>query len=224
MTTDASQTARPESDVDRIADRFLEEFVALSPITATYLGIAGHDEDLDDFSPEGHEAHAELRRRALAELDRATPVDDIDRVTIAAMRERLGLAEETADRVIVWEIADLPAATGDAGLLRQVWYNLIDNAVKYTRLCDKAHIEISAVPTHEGVEYRIADNGVGFDMTYRQKLFGVFQRLQRSEDFEGTGIGLALVKRIVERHGGTVEHTRGPSGETTFVVYFPEPS
>ena len=95
MTTDASQTARPESDVDRIADRFLEEFVALSPITATYLGIAGHDEDLDDFSPAGHEAQAELRRRTLAELDRVTPADEIDRVTIAAMRERLGLAEET---------------------------------------------------------------------------------------------------------------------------------
>ena len=134
----------------------------------------------------------------------ALSADRVDMNKLVA-EVRLGLAEETADRVIVWEIADLPAATGDAGLLRQVWYNLIDNAVKYTRLCDKAHIEISAVPTHEGVEYRIADNGVGFDMTYRQKLFGVFQRLQRSEDFEGTGIGLALVKRIVERHGGHVD-------------------
>ena len=95
MSTDAAQHARPATDVDRIAEEYLESFVDLSPITATYLGIAGHDEDLDDFSPAGHEAHAELRRRTLAELERVTPVDDIDRVTIAAMRERLGLAEET---------------------------------------------------------------------------------------------------------------------------------
>ena len=94
MTTDTS-TARPTTDVDRIADAFLAELVVLSPITATYLGIPGHEEDLDDFSPAGHAAHAELRRRTLAALDQATPADDIDRVTIAAMRERLGLAEET---------------------------------------------------------------------------------------------------------------------------------
>ncbi|QGN56635.1 DUF885 domain-containing protein [Nostocoides sp. HKS02] len=94
MTTETS-TARPTTDVDRIADSFLAELVVLSPITATYLGIPGHEEDLDDFSPQGHAAHAELRRRTLAALDQAEPADDIDRVTIAAMRERLGLAEET---------------------------------------------------------------------------------------------------------------------------------
>jgi uncharacterized protein (DUF885 family) len=90
-----AQSARPTTDVDRIADAHLDAFVALSPIQATYLGIPGHDEDLDDFSPAGHEAHAALRRRTLAALDAATPVDDIDRVTVAAMKERLGLAEET---------------------------------------------------------------------------------------------------------------------------------
>jgi uncharacterized protein (DUF885 family) len=94
VTTDTT-SARPTTDVDRIADSFLAELVVLSPITATYLGIPGHEEDLDDFSPAGHQAHAELRRRTLDELDRAKPADDIDRVTLAAMRERLGLAEET---------------------------------------------------------------------------------------------------------------------------------
>ena len=95
-TTSATTPAvRPATDIDRIADDFLAKFVALSPITATYLGIAGHDEELDDFSPAGHEAHAELRAGTLAQLDDVTPVDDIDRVTLAAMRERLGLAEET---------------------------------------------------------------------------------------------------------------------------------
>lgn len=91
--TDTS--VRPKTDIDAIADDYLAKFVELSPITATYLGIPGHEERLDDFSPDGHEAHALLRRETLARLDAATPVDDIDKVTVAAMRERLGLAEET---------------------------------------------------------------------------------------------------------------------------------
>lgn len=95
MSTDPTSAARPATDIDRIADDYLARFVELSPITATYLGITGHDEELDDFSPAGHEAHAALRADTLEQLDRATPVDDVDRVTVAAMRERLGLAEET---------------------------------------------------------------------------------------------------------------------------------
>jgi uncharacterized protein (DUF885 family) len=95
VSTDTTPAARPRTEIDRIADEFLTEHVVLSPITATYLGIPGHEEDLDDFSPAGHEAHASLRRRTLAALDDAEPADDIDRVTLAAMRERLGLAEET---------------------------------------------------------------------------------------------------------------------------------
>jgi two-component system, chemotaxis family, sensor kinase Cph1 len=134
----------------------------------------------------------------------ALSADKVDMNKLVA-EVRRGLAEETAGRAIVWQVDDLPAATGDATLLRQVWYNLIDNAVKYTRLRAEAHIDISAVLNDDGVLYRIADNGVGFDMAYKSKLFGVFQRLQRSEDFEGTGIGLALIKRIVERHGGSVD-------------------
>ena len=96
MTTDPhAPGARPATDVDRIADDYLDAFVELSPITATELGIAGHDEDLDDFSPAGHAAASDLRRKTLDALAGATPIDDIDKVTIAAMQERLGLAEET---------------------------------------------------------------------------------------------------------------------------------
>ena len=95
MSTETTSAPRPATDIDRIADDYLAKEVELSPISATYLGIAGHDERLDDFSPAGHEAHATLRAETLAQLDRATPVDDIDRVTLAAMRERLGLAQET---------------------------------------------------------------------------------------------------------------------------------
>lgn len=94
MSTETTSAARPATDIDRIADDYLAREVQLSPITATFLGIAGHDEELDDYSPAGHEAHAALRAEILAELDRATPVDDVDRVTLAALRERLGLAEE----------------------------------------------------------------------------------------------------------------------------------
>ena len=96
MTTDArGPQARPTTDIDRIANDYLDGLVELSPITATYLGIAGHDEDLDDFSPAGLRAGSDLRRKTLDHLALASPVDDIDRVTLAAMQERLGLAEET---------------------------------------------------------------------------------------------------------------------------------
>jgi len=95
VTTDASPGARPTTDVDRIANDYLDALVELSPITATAMGIAGHDEDLDDFSPAGHAAIADLGGKTLAALALATPGDDIDRVTIAAMQERLGLEAET---------------------------------------------------------------------------------------------------------------------------------
>ena len=96
MTTDSEQPlSRPTTDVDRIADDYLDAFVELSPISATYLGIGGHDEDLDDFSPAGHAARSHLRRKTLGDLAKATAIDDVDRVTLAAMQERLGLAEET---------------------------------------------------------------------------------------------------------------------------------
>ncbi|HCJ73788.1 MAG TPA: histidine kinase, partial [Agrobacterium sp.] len=110
---------------------------------------------------------------------------------------------------------------GDPTLLRQVWYNLVDNAIKYSRQKPVSIITISAAETEGGVTYSVEDNGVGFDMAYYSKLFGVFQRLQRVEDFEGTGIGLALVRRIVERHHGSVS-AKGTVGEgATFSFTLP---
>ncbi|HEY5296372.1 MAG TPA: CHASE3 domain-containing protein [Verrucomicrobiae bacterium] len=115
------------------------------------------------------------------------------------------LQMETKDRQIVWKINSLPEVEADAAMLRQVWANLIGNAVKYTRPRAPAEIEVSCRDSGNGeFIFSVRDNGVGFDMQYAHKLFGVFQRLHRSEDFEGTGIGLANVNRIVNRHGGRV--------------------
>jgi light-regulated signal transduction histidine kinase (bacteriophytochrome) len=118
---------------------------------------------------------------------------------------RQGLQNETNGRTIAWNVDALPEVVGDPALLRQVFVNLLSNAVKYTRRCSEARIEIAAEPAAPGeVVVRIRDNGAGFDMKYADKLFGVFQRLHRNEEFEGTGVGLANVRRIVERHGGRI--------------------
>ncbi|WP_075216806.1 ATP-binding protein [Mongoliimonas terrestris] len=128
---------------------------------------------------------------------------DMDRLVAEVVRS---LAFETRDRPITWRIDPLPPATGDASLIRQVVFNLIGNAVKYTRGKEPAEIAVRGRQTvgENGAEtiFEIEDNGIGFDMTYADKLFQVFQRLNRAEAFEGTGIGLALVRRIVDRHGG----------------------
>jgi len=112
------------------------------------------------------------------------------------------LQPETENRNIVWQKDDLPTVQADPSLLRQVFSNLLLNAIKYTRPRDPAKIEIGCKIEPEETVIFVRDNGVGFDMQYADKLFGVFQRLHRKEDFEGTGIGLANVRRIIARHGG----------------------
>lgn len=114
------------------------------------------------------------------------------------------LEPDIRDRQIVWKLEPLPPAWGDGALLRQALVNLIDNALKYSRNRAPAVIGIRGLTTPDECVYEVRDNGVGFEMAYVHKLFGVFQRLHRMEDFDGTGIGLALTKRIVERHGGWI--------------------
>jgi len=113
-----------------------------------------------------------------------------------------GLQPELAKRNIVWKKNALPLIHGDPALLRQVFSNLLLNAIKYTRTRAVAEIEISCADNGGEFVISIRDNGVGFDMKYAGKLFGVFQRLHRQEEFEGTGVGLANVRRIIARHGG----------------------
>jgi two-component system, sensor histidine kinase and response regulator len=117
-------------------------------------------------------------------------------------RARDELQPEIQGRHIEWCLAKLPKVQADASLMRQVWTNLLSNAVKYTRPRDPARIEVGCEDSPREFVFFVRDNGVGFDMKYADKLFGVFQRLHRAQEFEGTGIGLANVRRIITRHGG----------------------
>ncbi len=123
----------------------------------------------------------------------------------AVLEEALApLRHDTADRDIVWQIDPLPCVPGDRALLRQVWANLVGNAVKYTRDKAPAHIVIGAESRDDEVVFFVADDGVGFDMDHADKLFGVFQRLHSASEFEGTGIGLATAHSIVTKCGGRI--------------------
>lgn len=132
------------------------------------------------------------------------------------------LRHDLQGRAISWTIAPLPEVTGDAAMLRQVFLNLIANAVKFTGTRPQASIEIgSHSSSQDEVVLFVRDNGVGFDMRYASKLFGVFQRLHRADEFEGTGIGLANVRRIIHRHGGRTWAEGVVGGGATFYLTLP---
>jgi light-regulated signal transduction histidine kinase (bacteriophytochrome) len=127
---------------------------------------------------------------------------NLDQLVREAIAELQG---ETSGREIAWKTGALPVCLGDRAMLKLVLLNLLSNAIKFTRTRPRAEIEIGCTnPTEDEVEVFVRDNGVGFDMQYVDKLFGVFQRLHRIEEFEGTGIGLATVQRVIHRHGGKV--------------------
>jgi signal transduction histidine kinase len=135
------------------------------------------------------------------------------------------LAPELDGREIDISIGELPRIRADRTLMFQVFYNLIANAVKYTRGCNPARIRIECERGSDGqYTFHVRDNGAGFDMKYAAKLFGVFQRLHHASEFEGTGIGLANVKRIVDRHGGRVWAEASPGQGASFHFTLPNPS
>jgi len=132
------------------------------------------------------------------------------------------LQSETPNRVIRWTVAPLPTVLGDQPMLRQVFVNLLSNAVKYTRQREIAQVEIGCrQEAPDEVVIFVRDNGAGFAMKYAEKLFGVFQRLHSAEEFEGTGIGLANVRRIVTRHGGRTWAEGEPDVGATFYFSLP---
>jgi len=122
---------------------------------------------------------------------------------------------------VEFDIQPLAPAWGDAALLQQVWINLVANAVKYSSKREQPRIRIWSDAGAEENVYSVADNGAGFDMQYYDKLFGVFQRLHSADDYPGTGVGLAIVQRIVARHGGRVWAEAEPERGATFHFALP---
>jgi PAS domain S-box-containing protein len=141
---------------------------------------------------------------------RAVPLDEIVREVIEDLQHDLG------ERSIEWRLHPLPTADCDHGLMKVVFTNLLTNAIKYTRPRSQAVIEVGQTARNGAGGVYVKDNGVGFDMQYADKLFGVFQRLHRPEEFEGTGVGLATVQRIVHKHGGEIWADAVPDGGATF--------
>jgi light-regulated signal transduction histidine kinase (bacteriophytochrome) len=126
------------------------------------------------------------------------------------------LVSREPGRTFEFAVEQLPDAEGDQPLIRQVWANLISNAIKFTSPRDVGIISVGSRAGNESVVYFVKDNGVGFDMQYADKLFGVFQRLHSQGEFQGTGVGLALVHRIIQRHGGKVWAEGAVDGGATF--------
>lgn len=142
-----------------------------------------------------------------------------------ALREALVPVQAACKaRDVEWRIGQLSAVAGDHNLLRQVWANLLENAAKYTGKRDAAVVEIGCEEHETEIVFLVRDNGVGFDPRYADKLFGVFQRLHRQEEFEGTGIGLATVQRIVARHGGRIWAESALGQGATFRFALPKPA
>ncbi|MBC8096620.1 MAG: PAS domain S-box protein [Akkermansiaceae bacterium] len=144
---------------------------------------------IDDLLTFSRTARAQLRKTRI----------NLNDIVRNVLRE---LELDATERKVEWVVGTLPPAEGDASLIHQVFLNLLGNALKYTRPRKLARIEVNGKSGETEIVFSVKDNGVGFDMRYVHKLFGVFQRLHRAVDFEGTGIGLANVRRIVTRHGG----------------------
>lgn len=128
---------------------------------------------------------------------------------------------DVTDRDVEFNVGDIPNAYGDRAMLGQVFQNLIGNAIKFTRNKNPAIIEVGGEKEGKEIVYYVKDNGAGFDMKYINKLFGLFQRLHSPEEFEGTGVGLSIVQRVIRRHGGSV-WGEGAVGEGA-TIYFTLP-
>ena len=236
---------RLNADLEQRVARRTEELEAANRELEAFSYSVSHDlraplRAVDGFSQAVLEDHADLLpedgRRQLATIRDSAQrmgelIDDLlafsrlSRQPLAKRRTDMGalvmeaydgLALMHRDRNVDFRLGSLPECQGDPSLLRQVWTNLLSNALKYSRLRDPAIVEVGCCDADGLRLYYVRDNGTGFDMRYAHKLFRVFQRLHRAEDFEGTGVGLAIVQRIVARHGGAVRAHGEPGQGATF--------
>jgi light-regulated signal transduction histidine kinase (bacteriophytochrome) len=187
----------PLRAVDGFSRILLEDYAAQLPAEAArYLQLVRNNAQQMGELIEGLLTFSRLGRQPLNKQPVA--VADLVRQVVAELRHL------QPDRSVEVMVGDLPPCEADPLLLRQVFVNLLSNALKFTRNCEQARIEVGHQDGGgEGV-YFVKDNGAGFDMQYAHKLFGVFQRLHRSDDYEGTGVGLANVQRVLHRHGGRI--------------------
>ncbi len=221
--TRLEQNVRERTEELKIANRELEAFSysvshdlraplrAVSTFTQALL-----KEHLDNLSDEGRRllqnvnAGASHMDRLITDLLRLSQLNrqplNKQPVKLGELAQKVydGMTQERAGRDIEFVVADMPVWEVDAGLIQQVFVNLLSNAIKFTREREKARIEVGYRMDGASLVVFVKDNGVGFNMKYMNKLFGVFQRLHSADQFEGTGVGLSIVRRIVERHGGKV--------------------
>lgn len=199
----------PLRHIDGFTRILLEEHAqAFSEDARHYL-----DRILSAVSHMGHLVDDLLNLARIGRKEMARETVDLDQIVRQALAE---LPQEEQNREIEWRIEPLPQVEGDSGLLKLAFFNLLANAAKFTRTRQPAVIEIGSRGPSESPIFFVRDNGVGFDAKYADKLFGVFQRLHRQEDFEGTGIGLATVQRIIRRHGGEIRAEAAPDRGATF--------
>jgi PAS domain S-box-containing protein len=241
----AAELERANRELDRsrdelrIANDDLEAFAysVSHDLRAPIRQIDGFSRLLDEKlrSDPDEQARHFLRRIQESACHMGTLVDDLLKL---AQVERQGLrpsacslqtivhevlsemADELAGRDVRVEVAPLPSVMCDRGLIQVALTNVLSNAMKYTRRRSPAIIAVTAAHRDDRVVLCVRDNGVGFDMRYADKLFGVFQRLHRAEDFEGTGVGLATVRRIMRRHGGDATAEAAPDAGASFYLTF----
>lgn len=199
----------PLRAIDGFARILLEEYASqLSPEAARYLRIMFESAQQMGRLIDGLLAFSRLSRQ---------PVNRQPIASGELVRQALeSLSSEQAGRQVEIVMGDLPVCKGDPTLLRQVWVNLLSNALKFTRGREVARIEVGSLEREGERVYFVKDNGVGFNMEYADKLFGVFQRLHRADEYEGTGVGLAIVQRIIQRHGGRIWAEAEPDKGATF--------
>lgn len=241
LNTDLEDRVRKRTIELEVTNKELESFSysVSHDLRAPLRAIDGYsrmvEEDYSErFDSEGKRMLGVVREEALkmgrliddllafSKLGRQS-MDDAESIEMTELAKTVAqelLRDQNPERVRL-DIWPLPPAKGDASLLRQVWVNLLSNALKYSSSRAHAEILVTGEVTDGEAVYRVQDNGVGFDMKYAGKLFGVFQRLHKAEEFDGTGVGLAIVKRVITRHGGSVR-ADGRLGEgATFYFTLP---